>query len=293
MTTALRLGVREVLLSAAVVFVATLAMFLVAYYATGEIQKEKLGIDVAKGPVAAYADWWGAVASGDISGNYQAAGGFHRQIGNSAGTSAILVVLAMIVTVGAGVACASFLLAFQQRRAAAIIEGLGYLSGAVPVFLVAVLVIVAVPNGLIDADSRKTFFQNLVPFVIFAGVLAVGSGALGEIIRVFRIELARILREPYIQAARARNSSMALHVSKAAVVPLLSAVVARVPFFVGASLIVERMFGIHGLGELMLLSANEGNFAKLMAVTLVILLIVVAGRILNRIVVGLIDPRVL
>jgi peptide/nickel transport system permease protein len=270
-------------------------MFLLAFHATGTVQKEQeQGFNPTAGMMGAYIEWWEDVFNGDMTGPSQPPEIFWIQVRSALENSLVLVLLTLLVSFVAGLGFSWLLLSHPENRFLTVMERMGYLSGAVPVFLIAIVIYELFKDmvpSMIFTDSRQGFAANLPPFILAAAVLSFGSGALGELVRVFKVEIGQIGNEPYVLAARARSANVIRHVAKAAAIPLASALISRIPFFLGASIVVERSFNIYGLGGLLLRSVDEANFSQLMFVTLMILGIVVTGRLTNKAIIAIVDPR--
>jgi peptide/nickel transport system permease protein len=291
----------EVVVSLLSILLGTSLMFAVTYYASTDKQRQglrrntqEISVSTEEIPLStAYLEWWGRIIRGDVAGEDQSYEFFMMQTKSATGYTAVLVCFSLIISVVAGVAVALLFLNFEGRWYVNVLERLGNLSGAVPVFLIAALVWLFVDGrmpSLIIVEEHG-LWMNLFPLLAAAVILSVGSGAMGELVRVTKVELKRILNEPYLLAARARNANIPFHAARAAIVPLSSAVLAKVPYFLGASIIVELVWGIKGLGPLLKQSAEDGNFPKLMFISLIILSIVVLSRLANKTITVLCDPR--
>ncbi|GEM_PF-5480154 len=289
----LRIVFQEALLSVGVLLISTALIFFIAFYATGDLQKEKLGIDAQGGAFGSYLHWWQAAARGDLAGGYGTNELLERRVGDGLHATLTLVVLTLLITVAISLSIALFLISYPDTIVSALLERLMYFSGAIPVFLIAVVVYTIFNRYDIFpiVDPRNSWLQNIIPYSIAALVLSIGSGVSGELVRLFKIELGKILNLPFIQAVRIRSASVPLHVARAAIVPMSSILVSKVPFFIGAAIIVESVFSIKGLGYLMVEGGDNANFGQLMTVSLLIVLIVLGARICNKLIVGVFDPK--
>jgi peptide/nickel transport system permease protein len=292
---------KELFASLAIVLISTYLMFFLAFNAAGDIQKSKMGIDTEKGSIIPYVEWWGAIFSGNIGGTNQANDALKSQLLFGLQQEIILVALAVLFSIILSLFLALFILSHPGTVWSNIIDRLLYLSGALPVFLLAVLIYYSLPAQISNIQyynpdlpmSEQSLFtlSNIVPFSIAGLVLSFGSGVLGELFRLFKNELGRIMNEPYILSARNRGASIMLHVTRTSIVPLSSALLSKIPYFIGAGIIVEKVFGISGLGEKIYESASEANFAKMMAILLIILSSILVVRLLNKIIIAVYDPR--
>ena len=289
----LRTFAQEAVVSIGILLLSTSMIFFVAFYATGDLQKEKLGIALNETALQAYVSWWNAALHGNFAGEFGTQERLRENVVNGLEQTVTLVVLTLAISLAISLAIALYLIRNPGRLIAAAVERTMYFSGAVPVFLIAILVYAAFMryNILPMIDPRNSFAENLFPYSIAAVVLSLGSGVTGELVRLFKLELGKILGQMYIQAVRIRSANVTAHVARAALVPMSSMLVAKIPYFIGASIIVEDVFGIKGLGHLMVESGESANFGLLMTVSLCFVLIVLTARMLNKFIVVLFDPR--
>ena len=66
----------------------------------------------------------------------------------------------------------------------------------------------------------------------------------------------------------------------------------NVSFLIGGTLVIERVFGLGGIGDLMLTGIDARDFPLVQAVTLVLAVLVVIVNMLGDLAQALIDPRV-
>ena len=66
----LRTLAQEAAVSAGILLLSTSMIFFVAFYATGELQKEKLGLPSNEGALQAYVSWWNAALHGNFAGEF-------------------------------------------------------------------------------------------------------------------------------------------------------------------------------------------------------------------------------
>ncbi len=289
----LKTVVQEALISAGILLLSTAMIFFVAFYATGEIQKEKLGIASGEGAMHAYLAWWNAALHGNFAGEFGTQEHLRASVESGLEQTIIVVSLTLLLTLALSLAIALFLILYPGKILSAAIERLMYFSGAIPVFFIAIVLYSFFMrfNLLPMIDPRNSFQENLFPYSVAAFVLSVGSGVTGELVRLFKLELGKILGQPFIQAVRIRSASVPAHVARAALVPMSSMLVSKIPYFIGATIIVEDVFGIKGLGHLMVESGDNANFGLLMTVSLLFVIIVLTARMMNKVIVALFDPR--
>lgn len=284
----LRIIEQEFVQALATLVLSTFLVFAIAFYATSDAQKqERMNIEPDEWLITAYGNWVTTAWTGNILGS--------GKIAPALVNTLILVTFALVSSVVVGVALALVLQEYDGHPLASIVERTGYLSGSVPVFLIALGLVIFMRERFPDAfffDPLASPIAKLPPFVIAATVLSFGSGVLGELVRVFKFEIERIRSEQFVQAARARGASVWQHVAIALVVPVSSALTGKIPYFIGAAIIVERPFQIGGIGGQLLHDADIANIPRLMITVSIVVAFIILARVINSLVVATIDPRV-
>jgi peptide/nickel transport system permease protein len=82
------------------------------------------------------------------------------------------------------------------------------------------------------------------------------------------------------------------HALRNAIISTVSVLGVNIGYLVGGTLIVEQVFALPGIGQLMINSINQRDFAVVQAVTLVFAIMVVLVYLLTDIAHALLDPRV-
>ncbi len=174
------------------------------------------------------------------------------------------------------------------------------LAGAVPVFWVGILLIAVLALGArvfpaggfprTDWEDPAAAFRSLALPVLTIALVA-GS----DLARYVRSATLDVLGQQYMRAARATGQSFATalwrHGVRNAAVPVISILAIMLSTtFVGA-VVIERVFALPGLGDMLLVAIKEQDFPSIQGVllfsTLLVLLLGFAADVLQRI----IDPR--
>jgi peptide/nickel transport system permease protein len=82
------------------------------------------------------------------------------------------------------------------------------------------------------------------------------------------------------------------HALRNAVISTVTVLGVNVGFLVGATVIVEQVFALPGIGQLLINAIFERDFPVVQAVTLVVALMVVLVYLITDVVHALLDPRV-
>ncbi len=133
-------------------------------------------------------------------------------------------------------------------------------------------------------------FSVILPILI--GIVA----SLGPGLRFYRTVMLDEIRSDYVRTAFAKGLTARVvlfkHVLKNAMIPIVTNVVMSLPRLVLGSLLLERFFGIPGLGYLMVESIAGRDFFVLNAMTFMMALLIVIFTLLTDICYAWVDPRV-
>lgn len=120
--------------------------------------------------------------------------------------------------------------------------------------------------------------------------------ALGYNTRFFRAVIVEELNKDYVRTARAYGVSnrkiMIKHVLKNAMIPISTRIIITIPFvIIAGNLVVEKFFGIPGVGLVTYDAITNGDLPIVKAVVTCTAILYVLALILTDIVYKLIDPR--
>ncbi|HEU4598576.1 MAG TPA: ABC transporter permease, partial [Solirubrobacterales bacterium] len=126
--------------------------------------------------------------------------------------------------------------------------------------------------------------------------LTIAAAVVPLIVRSLRAEILKVAESDYVVTARAKGVSerriRLRHVLRNALAPSVTILAVNVSFLVGGTLVIERVFSLGGVGDLMLSAISARDFPVVQAVTLILALLVVLVNILGDLVQAMLDPRV-
>jgi len=126
--------------------------------------------------------------------------------------------------------------------------------------------------------------------------LTIGLFLASMLIRTLRTSLVEILGTDYVEAARARGAGetrvVLKHGLRNALIAAITVLAVNLGFLIGGAVVVEKVFDIPGLGQLLVDSVFTRDFPVIQGVTLVFGLLVVLINLLSDLAYAAIDPRV-
>jgi len=201
--------------------------------------------------------------------------------------------LAMLVSIPAGVISA-------LRRGGIFDQGarITTLVGfAMPPFWLGIILILifSVHLQLFPVNGYgKTFVQHLDHLFLPAATIALGFSTI--VIRTLRSSTLAALASDYVDTARvkgiSRFSVLRRHVLRNAIVSVVVVFGINLAFLISGTVIVENVFGIPGVGTLLVDSVSTRDYPVVQGVTLIFAFLVVTINLVTDVVHASLDPRV-
>jgi len=131
---------------------------------------------------------------------------------------------------------------------------------------------------------------------MFLPALTVALGISPLLIRSLRASLLQVLESDYVTTARSKGLSerrvLARHALRNAVVSTVAVLGVNIAFLIGGTVIIEQVFALPGIGQLMLSSIFQRDFPVVQGVTLVFGIMVVLVYLATDVLHSILDPRV-
>lgn len=131
---------------------------------------------------------------------------------------------------------------------------------------------------------------------LFLPSLTVAIGMAPVLIRSLRASMLNVLGAEYVTTARAKGVGpgrlLGRHVLRNAVIPTVTVLGINLGFLIGATLIIEHVYALPGLGDLMINSIFQRDFPVVQGVTLIFAVMVILLNLLTDVAYALLDPRV-
>jgi peptide/nickel transport system permease protein len=131
---------------------------------------------------------------------------------------------------------------------------------------------------------------------MFLPSLTVAIALSPVVIRSLRASMLNVLGAEYITTARSKGVPgrrlFLRHVLRNAVIPAITVLGINIGFLIGGTVIVETVFAIPGVGQLMINSIFQRDFPVVQGVTLVFAILVVLVNLLADMTYAALDPRV-
>jgi peptide/nickel transport system permease protein len=127
-------------------------------------------------------------------------------------------------------------------------------------------------------------------------ILVATFGGLAGFSRYMRQSMLEVIRQDYIQSARAKGLAehvvIGKHALRNAMLPLVTILGLSLPGLIGGSVIVESIFAIPGMGQLMVQAVFERDYPVIMGNLVIVAVITLIANLLADVAYGLVDPRI-
>ncbi|WP_313800662.1 ABC transporter permease [Cytobacillus sp.] len=163
---------------------------------------------------------------------------------------------------------------------------------SVPSFIMATFLqyFLAIKMGVFPVARFETFMHTVLP------ALALASTPMAFIARLTRSSMLEVMSNDYIKTAKAKGLSRGVitvkHAIRNALLPVVTYMGPLTAGILTGSFVIERIFGIPGLGAHFVTSITNRDYTVIMGVTVFYSIILLASILLVDIAYGIIDPRI-
>src|SRR3989442_3920613 len=135
------------------------------------------------------------------------------------------------------------------------------------------------------------FFSHLILPIVVATF-----GGLASFSRYMRQSMLEVVRQDYIQSARAKGLAEGVvigkHALRNALLPIVTILGLSLPGLIGGSVIIESIFAIPGMGQLMVQAVFERDYPVLDGVNVILSLLTLGANLVADVTYSFVDPRI-
>jgi peptide/nickel transport system permease protein len=140
-----------------------------------------------------------------------------------------------------------------------------------------------------------SFAENLLRYSVLAIIVGVAV-SLAPDIRLYRTFFLDEINQDYVRTARAKGLSegrvMWVHVLRNAAIPIVANILLQLPGLLAGAFLIERFFGIPGIGREVILAVERSDFPLIKAVTVYVAVATMVINLVADLLYKAIDPRV-
>ena len=211
-------------------------------------------------------------------------------------------ILALGIAIPLGIVCA-VKRGSKTDRGVQVITILGY---SLPTFLFCILFIwifcsilgIFPPSGMKTPGSNYTGFKWFADTMYYLALplITMTFCSLGGMTRYTRASMIEALSMDCIKTARAKGlkekTVIYSHAFRNALIPIITLVIGWFIGIFAGSIVLESIFGLHGMGKLMIQSLRTADFDVVILMQLFYVAMSLIGNLIIDIAYGLVDPRI-
>ncbi|MFI0446145.1 ABC transporter permease [Actinomadura sp. 6N118] len=310
----IRFIVRRSLFGIVVLWLVSTVVFFLVFVAAGKPERviggprattetlrlirANLGLD--EPVIVQYGAFLGRLLGGDLGRSYIHGTPVTSMIAERLGTTVVLVLGASVLWLAGGV-LTGVLSATRARSLVDRLATLFVLAGlSMPAFVVALLMLYVLFSKAGDAGIhlfepgpplQENFWKRMtLPWFALAFLLMAGYT------RLTRGAMLDVLGEDYIRTARSKGLPerrvVYKHGLRAALTPVVTQFGVDIGALIGSTIVTEKVFGLQGIGQLVVQSITVGDAPVILGIVLAVALCVVVANLLVDIAYSFLDPRV-
>ena len=247
-----------------------------------------------------YGSWLANAVQGDLSKSLANGEPVATSIARAFPNTLLIVVLAMAVALGLGIPLGMLAASRPDGWRDRVVTSLASLGIAVPNFWLAMILVAwaALHFGWFPATGAVPLKES-VPRALHHALLpalALAAGGVAEVSRQLRSSLVEILSSPYVRTLRAKGLSAPVilwkHGLKNAGVNLLTVATLLFNRLLAATVVVEAVFAIPGMGNLIVNAALTRDLPVVQGVVFVMVGVVISINLAADLLYTVLDPRI-
>ncbi|MFT4102730.1 MAG: ABC transporter permease [Burkholderiaceae bacterium] len=212
----------------------------------------------------------------------------------------LMVVYALVLSLLIGIPMGILAATRPGSRLDGFVSGAASVGVAVPNFWLAMLLVAsfALERPWFPATGSAPFGEDPLRALHFATLpaIALASGGIAEVARQLRSSLIEILGSQFVRTLRAKGLSSGQilwkHGLKNVSVNLLTVIGLLFNRLLGATVVIEAVFAIPGVGSTVVHSAINKDFPVIQGIVLAMVLIVIVVNLIVDVLYTVLDPRV-
>jgi peptide/nickel transport system permease protein len=306
-------AIRRLVVTIPVLLAMTVLVFLIIHMVPGDPVQTMLGVYATPRNVAAtraqlgldkplasqYFSWLGMLVHGNLGRDLRSGVPVATLISTHLPVTLELaiasVAIGAVVGIGSGLAAATGGAVTRRVTVALSVTGI-----SVPYFWLGIMVVLVFagqlhwlpPSGYAPLASQP--LENIRYMTLPVLTLVTGEAAyLSQVTRGIATQVLRAPSVTYLEAkGLSRSSIIVKHVLRQVSAPITTIIGIEAGVLLGGSIIVETVFGLPGLGSLVVAGVEQRDYTVIQGCVLVISVLFILATLLTDLMVGLLDPRV-
>ncbi len=247
-----------------------------------------------------YLSWIGKAVQGDFGVSFRTGAAIFPEILSRFRISAELTVMACVISWIIAIPLGILSALKRNTWVDKVVRVMSLMGVSVPGFAFATLMILFLSKvfGYYPPVGYVSLAENLgvnLQIMILPAIV-LGSIMSGSVMRMTRSSILEVLRQDFIKAVRAKGASERItifrHALKNGCIPIITLVGMQFGSLLGGTVVVEQIFSLPGLGQMVLTAINQRDYPVVQGCVLFIAFIYVVVNLLVDILYTYVDPRI-
>jgi peptide/nickel transport system permease protein len=247
-----------------------------------------------------YVDWLGGFIRGNPGNSIKYSVPVGNLIGERLPVTLSLAILSILLIIAASIPLGIYSAKKRYTLIDRVISTVTMINISMPSFFLGVVFIwvfgiilrLFKPGGYVD---YRADFAGFLGYLLYPA-LAIALPNIAVVVKFLRTSVIGQLKSDYVRTAYSKgnreNAVLYRHVLKNALVPVVTLLGMIVAEIFSGSIIVEQVFGLPGIGRLLISSISSRDFPLIETLVIYIAFIVVVVNFLVDVALRLIDPRI-
>ena len=277
-----------------------------------ELTKEQIEDDLGTNEnfLVQWAEWLGGVVQGDFGEYFRSRRSVGEELVNripvTLELSLLALVFSLIIALPTGIVSATRQDTLVDHSA----RSFSIFMLALPSFWLGTMYFVIVGNWddwglpssigdwLLPPTPYKDIWEDPMANIrqMWGPAAILGFALAGSVMRLTRSQMLEVLRQDYVRTAWSKGlrerTVVTRHAIKNAFIPVLSLIGIQVTILISGSVVLERIFGLPGLGLMLIEAVTQREYVAVQGVLFVVAAFVVFTNFIVDIVYSFLDPRI-
>ncbi len=248
-----------------------------------------------------YVNWLSGAIRGDFGDSYQYdTSTVASLLADRLPVTGILAVLSLVIIVVIAIPLGILSARYAGKWLDTLINQLSQVTMAVPAFFLGILLTYIFglilswfqPGAFVEPSVS---FWGCVSYLVFPAI-AVALPKIAMVVKFLRNSILSEMPKDYVRTAFSKGNRegrvLYVHILRNALIPVITFIAMVIAEIMAGSIIVEQVFGIPGMGQLLISSISARDYPVVQAIVTYITAIVVIVNFVVDILYRLVDPRV-
>jgi peptide/nickel transport system permease protein len=265
-----------------------------------EVERIRVSLGLDQPFAIRFGAWAFAALRGDLGNSLFSGQSVVSMIAQRIPPTLSLMILTLLISVSVAVPLGVVAAARQGSWVDRAVSSFAVLGFSLPVFVLGYVLayVFALELGWFPVQGYAPSSDGFGPFIhhLILPALALSGGYIALITRITRSAMLEVLSQDYVRTAKAkgvaRRSVLFVHALKNAALPIISIVGIGVATLISGAVVTETVFGIPGLGRLIVDALLRRDYPIIQGVVLVFSLAYIVVNLGVDVLYTFLDPRI-